>query len=390
VTARISQAARRVATASQRPALGTRPAGAVSLAMGEPDFATHPVVVAAAHEALLGGATHYVDQQGDPDLRAAVTEDLLARRRFQTDPQHVLITHGATAALAATILAVVDPGDRVVIPEPCYSLYPDLVHLAGGTPVFVPAADNLHWDLDHLAHQARGAKLVVFSNPCNPTGIVHTRQELEALESALDGSDTLVISDEAYDTIIFDGRPFTSALEVHGLRDRTIYCQTLSKSHAMTGWRIGYATGPSEVMSAVSRVHRTFNGCINAATQKAAAAAIRAGDDHPRQMLKTYARRRDQITARLSQIPELEVVSPEGTFYVFPKYNLPGVSSLELTAQLGNAGVLVRAGSEYGPSGEGRIRLSFAAGTKDIDTALERMTRALRRAAAASAGELLR
>lgn len=387
MTTPISQAARRVAAASQRPALGSRPASAVSLAMGEPDFATHPAVVEAAHDALLEGATHYVDQQGDPDLRATIAEDLHLRRNFSADPKHVLVTHGATAALAATMLAVIDPGDRVVIPEPCYSLYPDLVHLAGGIPVFVPALDNLHWDLDRLTLEARTSKLVVFSNPCNPTGIVHTRQELEALGGALEQSDALAISDEAYDTIVFDGRTFTSALEVEGLRHRTIYCQTLSKSHAMTGWRVGYVTGPPEVMSAVSRVHRTFNGCINAATQKAAAAAIRQGDEYSFQMLDAYTERRDRIMAGLSHIAELDVVRPEGTFYVFPRFNIPGRSSLDLTTDLREAGVLVRSGSEYGPSGEGRIRLSFAASPEDIDKGVQRMCDAFRRAALG--GELL-
>src|SRR5688500_17716964 len=183
---------------SRRPALAPAPPGAVSLAMGEPDFPTPAPVIEAAAEALRAGHTHYADQKGLPDLRA----ELAARmpgggaRRWTTND--VLVTHGATAALAAVVFAMIGPGTRVVIPEPAYSLYADLVVLAGGTLDRVPPAPDLHWDLDALAARLPGAAMVIFSNPANPTGIVHRADELEALGALLDATDTLVVADEAY------------------------------------------------------------------------------------------------------------------------------------------------------------------------------------------------
>jgi aspartate aminotransferase len=346
--------------------------------MGEPDFDTPQPIVSAAIEALRGGATHYVDQHGDPGLRAALATQVSQLAGLPYGDNQILVTHGATGALASAILALVDPGDTVAIPEPGYSLYSDLVRLSGGTPVFVPLTPNLHWDLDAMSTVVREAKLVVFANPCNPTGVVHTRAELGALAEMLVGSDTLVLADEAYSTIVFEPTVFHSALTVDDLRERTIYCQTLSKAYAMTGWRLGYLAGPTEVIAAAGRIHRTFNGSVNAAVQRAALAAVEHGSPLSEPMLAAYHKRRDVLFERLAGIPALSARLPEGTFYAFVHYDL-SMSSTQLATELREAGVLVRPGAEYGPSGEGHLRLSFAADIPVIHEAMDRLAEVMRR-----------
>ncbi|MGQ4428350.1 pyridoxal phosphate-dependent aminotransferase [Streptomyces violaceoruber] len=359
---------------SRRPVLAPAPPGAVSLAMGEPDFPTPSTVVQAAVSALREGHTHYADQRGLRELRAALAARLPERPGGAWDADDVLVTHGATAALAAVVLATVGPGDRVVVPEPAYSLYADLVVLAGGTVDFVPLAPDLHWDLDALAAALPGAAMMIFSNPSNPTGIVHRREELEALGKLLDGTDVLVVSDEAYHRLAYPGHEPVSALEIESLRGRTVYVQTFSKTYAMTGWRVGYLTGPREVLDAAAQVHRTWNGSLNTAVQHAALAALDLPDGVVGAMADRYRQRRDLVVGRLSGVPGLHLVPPEGALYGFLRYDADRPSEV-VARELAACQVLVRAGAEYGPSGEGHLRISFAASEDDLWVGLERIVR---------------
>lgn len=355
---------------SKRPPLALAPPGAVSLAVGEPNFATPPEVVEAAVRALRDGHTHYSDQNGLPALRSAVAEGLPGPGGRSAD--HVLITHGATAGLAAVILAMIGPGDRVVIPEPAYSLYADLVTLAGGEVVFVPLDETFHWDLDRLAAALPGAAMVIFSNPANPTGIVHTEEELEALGRMLDGSGTLVVADEAYHSLIYPGYTFRSALEVESLRERTVYVQTFSKTFAMTGWRIGYIVGPPGVIGPAARVHRTTLGSLNTAVQLAALEALRLPRSAIEPMLVSYGQRREMVVEAMMHAAGVGFTPPEGAFYALLRYSVE-VPSTTVTEELARRGVMVRAGSEFGPSGEGCIRISFAVSESNLQTGLERL-----------------
>ncbi|GGP68015.1 pyridoxal phosphate-dependent aminotransferase [Saccharothrix coeruleofusca] len=357
---------------SRRPALTPAPPGAVSLAMGEPDFPTPPPVVEAAAAALRAGHTHYADQKGLPELRAALASRLPSHPGRTWSADDVVVTHGATGALAAVVLAMVGPGDRVVIPEPAYSLYADLVVLAGGTVDFVPLAPDLHWDLDALAAALPGATMVIFSNPANPTGIVHSEQELKALGDLLGGSDVLVVSDEAYHRLVYSGHEATPALAVDSLRNRTVCVQTFSKTYAMTGWRVGYLAGPREVVDAAAHMHRTFNGSVNTAVQRAAIAALDLPDEVVDVMVDTYRWRRELVVERLSGVRGLHLVPPEGAFYGFLRYDAARPSE-EVVRELAERKVLVRAGAEYGPSGEGHIRISFAASEDDLRIGLARI-----------------
>jgi aspartate aminotransferase len=367
-----SEAVRRIDATSRRVQQPQSSARLVSLAMGEPDFDTPAVIREAAERSLAAGRTHYSPLAGEHALREALAPRVEALSGASTSPEDVLITHGGTGGLAAAILGLVSPGDRVVIPDPTYSLYSDLVSMAGGVAVHVPIAADLHWDLDRLRDALAGARLFVFCNPGNPTGIVHTREELAALAGFLEGTDTVVISDEAYAALDFTGRPFTSALEIPGMAERTVYCQTFSKSYAMTGWRVGYLAGPGDLIRAAARVHNTVNGSVNTVVQDAALAALGSASADVESMRSAYAARRELMRSGLASVRGLTLSEPEGAFYFFPRYELP-IGSVDMVARLRSAGVAVRPGSEFGANGENHLRLSYAASEDAIRTATERM-----------------
>lgn len=348
----------------------------VSLAMGEPDFDTPPRIVQAAVDALQAGYTHYAPLLGDKALCSALADDVSAQSGNAVKAGEILVTHGGTAGLAAAILSIVNPGDRVVIPDPTYSLYADLVNMAGGICVPMPCRADLHWDLDRLDSALDGAKLFVFCNPGNPTGIVHSRAEIEALGQLVNKHDTLVIADEAYSDLVFTDRPFTSVLHIPAFAGRTLFCQTFSKSYAMTGWRVGYLAGPAEMIAAAARVHNTVNGSVNSAVQRAALVALTQCKDDVKRMYDVYRQRRVLMMEGLSAIPELKLNQPEGAFYCFPAYSLP-IPAIDMVSLLREQGIAVRPGSEFGAAGEGHLRLSYAASSEAITEGVRRLKRGL-------------
>ncbi|KAJ9430597.1 aspartate aminotransferase [Candidatus Pantoea symbiotica] len=348
----------------------------VSLAMGEPDFDTPPRIVQAAVDALQAGYTHYAPLLGDKALCSALADEVSAQSGNAVKAGEILVTHGGTAGLAAAILSIVNPGDRVVIPDPTYSLYADLVNMAGGICVPMPCRADLHWDLERLDRALDGAKLFVFCNPGNPTGIVHSRAEIEALGQLVNQHDTLVIADEAYSDLVFTDRPFTSVLHIPAFAGRTLFCQTFSKSYAMTGWRVGYLAGPAEMIAAAARVHNTVNGSVNSAVQRAALVALTQCKDDVKRMYDVYRQRRVLMMEGLSAIPELKLNEPEGAFYCFPAYSLP-IPAIDMVSLLREQGIAVRPGSEFGAAGEGHLRLSYAASSEAITEGVRRLKRGL-------------
>ncbi|MCW2599262.1 MAG: aspartate aminotransferase [Frankiales bacterium] len=369
---RQSQAIERVARASLRPAGGLQPPGTVSLAQGEPDFPTPEPIVEALERAVRDGYTRYGDMDGDPELRETIAENAARLSGTPYTGRSVLVSHGGAAAITAAILATVNPGDRVVLPEPTYSLYLDAVQLAGGQPVFVPNHADHHLDFDRLQAALDQARMVVLCNPVNPTGAVFGREELQRLGECLSGTDTLLLADEAYADIVYDGQPFTSSLEVDSLQERLIYVQTMSKTYAMTGWRVGYVVADEAITASIRHVHRTMNSSINAAVQRAALEAIRLGPDLAAPMLAAYQERRDYVMARIDKMERLEAHQPDGAFYVFARHfsDLPASQVIE---RLLAGGVAVRSGPEFGPSGEGHIRLSYAASLEKLEEGLNRI-----------------
>jgi aspartate/methionine/tyrosine aminotransferase len=366
---RVLELARR----SLRPVTVSSPGpNVVSLIAGDPCFPTPDPIREALAQAVSSGFTHYAHSQGDPELREALAHLLSRRSRRLYTPDQVLITHGASAALAVVMLALLDPGQRLIIPEPTYSLYADLATVAGAEVVFVRHRPDLHLDVEGIAAVAPGARMVVICNPCNPTGAVYPRAELEALADIAVEHDLMVVCDEAYDHIVYDGVEFTSALEIEALAERLIYVQSFSKTYAMTGWRVGYLAAPREVVAAAASLHRTFNGPVNSAVQRAALAATMLPEGWAEGMRREYQARRDVVLRAVRRYPDLRLQPPEGTFYAFLGYRLP-LASTEVAKLALERGVAVRAGEEYGPGGEGFIRIAFSTDLSLLAEGLERL-----------------
>jgi aspartate aminotransferase len=365
-----SHAVRRIRAGSLRPRGALGAPDIVSLAMGEPDFPTPEPIVAAAVDALRSGWTRYGDPNGDPELRQHIAEEA------GVAADEVLITHGGSAGLASSILATVDPGDEVVLLDPTYSRYADQVHLAGGRVRWTPTRPDGHLDFDLLARALPAARLLVLCNPGNPTGVVLTGDEVHRLAELVRATDTVLLADEAYRDLVYDGREFVSLLDVPGLRPNLIFCNTLSKTYAMTGWRIGYVVAPKPLAAAVSLIHRSLNASVNAAVQRAALVALRTGPDLAAGMRTAYQARRDLMVRTLATFDTVDPVAAEGAFYAFPRYHAE-IASVDLLALLAEGGVAVRPGSEFGPAGEGHLRLSFAIDETSIAEGLRRMAAVL-------------
>jgi len=369
-----SFAVARISEKSQRRS-GLPGPGVVSLALGEPDFDTPAPVLEAGIAALRAGYTHYIDSSGDPELREALAETVskIAGERFGAD--QLFVTHGAAAGITSAILSVCNPGDRIVIPSPNYPLYSEAAYMAGAVPVFVPTRPDYHLELDRLEDALKGARMLIICNPCNPTGAVFTREELNRVAELAQRNNVIVLADEAYSEIVYDGREFCSMLSLRSLRSQMIFCQTFSKTFAMTGWRVGYLAGPVDIIKAIGFINRTFVGGPNAAVNRAALEATRIGTKLAEPMREEYAKRRTLVMEHARRIEGLEARPPEGTFYLFARYDLE-MPSRELVARLLQAGVAVRAGSEYGPSGEGHLRFSFATSAENIIEGLGRARKA--------------
>ncbi|MBW3633443.1 MAG: aminotransferase class I/II-fold pyridoxal phosphate-dependent enzyme [Chloroflexi bacterium] len=365
-----SLAVQRIASISRRPAVRPGP-DVISLSSGDPNFETPAYIRQALIDAITEGYTHYTDNQGDPQLRAALAAQLSAGGQSWT-PAEVVVTHGGSGAVAASVISTINPGDRVLLPEPTYSLYADLVRFVDAEPIFVQQTADFHLDLDALAAVAPGASMIMLCHPNNPTGVVYSRSELEALAALAEAHDLLVLADEAYDHIVYPGVAFVSTLTIPALRPRLLYCQTFSKTYAMTGWRIGYLAAPEPIVKAAARIHRTFNGTMNAAVQRAALAAVTTPSDGPALRCAEFDRRRQLALDILAGVEGISVNAPDGAFYLFVK-SLDGLSSHEMLMAADEFGVAIRAGNEYGPSGEGFVRIAFSSSVQEVQEGVTRL-----------------
>jgi aspartate aminotransferase len=368
-----STAVERIISSSRRPrSLGAGKPGAVSLAMGEPDSGTPTAIVEAAVNALTSGRTRYAPTAGSPELQHAIAKHTAARYSRPTESGNIVLTHGGSAGLAATMLALVNPGDRILIPEPTYSLYADHAAMIGAEVIWVPNLADGSLDLDTLQQEAAAAAMIILCNPGNPTGRVYPDSDLHRLEQLLqDNPGLLLLADEAYADITFDGGVFTSALTLANAREQIICCSTFSKTYAMTGWRLGHVVAPVELVNRINTIHRTINGPLSTFIQDAALTALEIPAADLYAAAQSYQQRRDIVVESLSALPGVEMLTPQGAFYAFPKITSL-LSSDEMTARFAGAGVLVRSGSEFGPSGEGHIRISFATDVGSLKEGLAR------------------
>jgi aspartate/methionine/tyrosine aminotransferase len=345
------------------------------LEIGEPDFATPSHVVEAAVRALEEGHTHYVPAPGIPELREAVAEFLERTGRMATSPDRVVVTPGAKPVLWYVLHAVCEEGDEVLVPDPAFPIYASLASFVGATPVPVPLREEHGFRLDpsELASLVSDrTKLLIVSSPENPCGSALTREDVEAIASVAMEHDLLVLSDEIYWAIRYDGREHASVLDVDGMADRTVLLDGWSKTFAMTGWRLGFGVFPEWLIEPVTRLVINSVSCTSAFGQHAAIAALRGPWDPVEAMVAEFARRREVIVDGLNAIDGISCVRPGGAFYVFPNVRALGASSHEVERYLlDEAGVAVLSGTAFGTHGEGYLRLSYAASVERIRSAIE-------------------
>jgi aminotransferase len=354
----------------------------ISLGIGEPDFTTPEPILRAGIEALERGETHYTSNSGLMELRRAIAEHLDRLYGQTYNPaSEILITVGVSEALYLACAATLDPGDEVIIPEPCFVSYAPEVIFAGGVPVMVPTSAENEWQVTAEAIEAavtERTKALLLGYPSNPTGAVMSRERLNEIAAVVKRHNLLVISDELYDRLVYDTRHVCFP-SLPGMYSRTILLMGFSKAYAMTGWRIGWAAGPAEIMEMMRRVHQYTIMCAPTVAQYAALAALKEGEPFVEEMRREYDRRRRLIVSGLNEIG-LTCVEPKGAFYAFPSIAVTGMDENTFAEKLlQEEHVAVIPGSAFGPSGKGYVRCSYATAYEKIEEALERMRRFVRR-----------
>jgi aspartate/methionine/tyrosine aminotransferase len=356
----------------------------VSLMRGQPDTPTAPHIVAAAEMALRDGRTGYPDNQGEPALRQAVADKLHRQHGVAFDPaREILITDGATGGLFTALGALIQPGDEVLLPDPIYDAYSSPIALWGGRPVPVRSTiqnGRFTFDRDSLrASWTPQTRAILLNTPWNPVGAVLDREELQTVLQFAVERDLLLISDEIYETLVYDGRPHRSPIRLaREARQRIVLVNSLSKTYAMTGWRVGYCAAPAEIIKAMLLLWQQFSRGPATFVQDAAARALTGDQDCVQRMTAEYQQRRDLVLAQLRGIQDVMPLVPEGGLFVMVDIRGLGMPSDQVRrVLLQQFGVVVIHGSAYGPSGEGTLRVSFAGGGAALERGLERLREGL-------------
>ena len=363
----------------------------IHLEIGEPDFDTPSHIIEAGCRALREGHTHYTPTAGIPELRAAIAEEVARTRRIAVDPEQVVVTPGGKPIMFFAILALVDEGEEVLMPNPAFPIYESMVNFVGGRPVFVPLRqeNEFRFDLDEFrAGLGERTRMVILNSPANPTGGVLTPEDVSSLAEILRGRpDVFVLSDEIYSRLLYTNS-FASIASEEGFAPdgRTIILDGFSKTYAMTGWRLGYGVMPEPLAAEVAKLQVNSNSCTNAATQYAGLEALAGPQESVGRMLSEFRARRDLIVSGLNRLPGVECIAPQGAFYAFPRISGTGHSAGTLAdLLLDEAGVACLAGTAFGQYGEGHLRFSYANSRENIGRALERMGEVLSRAEARQA-----
>lgn len=351
----------------------------INLSIGEPDFDTPRHIKKAAHEALDSGYTHYTMSQGILELREVIAEKLRNENNIDATPDNVIVTPGAKQAIMEAVLSIIDEGDEVLIPVPSWVSYEEMVKLAGGVAKRVSTDEHFKLTPRKLEDNIGDkTKLLILNSPNNPTGTVYTKQEIKGLTEVLMDNDVHVISDEIYEKIIYDEKHFSIG-SISGMDKLAVTINGFSKSYAMTGWRLGYAMGPKEVISAMNKIQQHTVTCAAAFVQKAGVEALKSplSRDSIKEMVREFERRRNLIVAELSKISPLKIKKPQGTFYIFPDISNTRMNSTKFTEYLlEKAGVAVTPGHAFGGY-DTHVRISFANSIKNLTEAIERIKKAL-------------
>ena len=354
----------------------------ISLGIGEPDFVSPKPIVDAGIRALENGRTSYTSNAGMEELRELISAEYEERYNLSYDPQEeIIVTVGCSEAMQLAMQALLDPGDEVLIPEPCFVSYGPSVRFAGGEVQYVPTSveNDFQVTAEDIESQLTDRSEVLFLGyPNNPTGAVLRRDTLDEIAELVIENDLMVVSDEIYDQLIYGtahDRGHVSVPSVEGLRERTVLLGGFSKNHAMTGWRIGYTCAPAPIRQGMYKVHQYMIMSAPTVSQEAAIAALREGREDVERMRKSYDERRRTIVDGLNDAG-LPTFEPEGAFYCFPDITSTGLTSEEFAqALLEEEKVACVPGDAFGPSGEGYVRCSYATGLEDIEEALDRIER---------------
>ncbi len=354
----------------------------IHLEIGEPDFATPPHIIAAAKKALDDGYTHYGPTPGLPEMRDAIAREVAETRGIAVRPDQVVVTPGAKPIMFFTILALVNPGDEVILPDPGFPIYASVVRYAGGVPVPIPLLEraDFSFDMDEFERRAGPqTKLLILNSPQNPTGGVFSPGDLARIAAVARRHRIPVLSDEVYRRFSYDGPPHSIA-SLPGMADLTIILDGFSKTYAMTGWRLGYGVMPMPLVEHVIRLMVNSNSCTATFTQVAGITALEGDQRDSLAMVEAFRRRRDLVVAGLNAIPGVSCRMPAGAFYAFPNITALGRPAQAVADHLlQDAGVAVLAGPGFGKYGEGYLRISYAASEARLSQALERMAASLAR-----------
>lgn len=346
----------------------------IKLHAGEPDFETPKHVVEAGCQALREAYTHYTHTAGMLQLREAISRKLLEENGIEANPKtEITVTNGGIAAIFAAIQATINPGDEVIILQPSWPSYAGLVRLADGVPVSAglrgPDFEPNRADVEQ--HITDKAKMIIVNSPNNPTGSVYSRDCLLEIARLAKEHGLLILADEVYEKLIFDGNEHFSLASRSEFKDTTITVNSFSKTYAMTGWRVGYAVANEKITADIRKMHGYMVSCAPSSAQKAALEALLGPQDCITEMVEEYLRRRDQIVKGLNDIDGFQCSVPKGTFYAFPNVSRLGATSAKTAEELlARAKTATIPGSAFGDAGEGYLRLSFASSQQNIQEAL--------------------
>lgn len=348
----------------------------IHLEIGEPDFPTPRHILDAAKTALDEGWTHYGPTQGQPDLREAIAQAVATSRGIPVDGSHVVVVPGGKPIIFFPLIALLEPGDEVIYPNPSFPIYESMINFTGAKPVPIPLIENrgFSFDLDLFRSSlTERTKLVILNSPANPTGGVIPEEDIRAMAEILAPRDVIVLSDEIYSRMSY-GPKVVSIASMPGMLEKTIILDGFSKTYAMTGWRIGYGVMPLWLVDAVNKLMVNSNSCTASFTQRAALAAITGPQEPSQQMIAEFRRRRNAFVSALNTLPGFSCPLPEGAFYAFPNITGTGMKSKALAdALLDRAGVAALSGTAFGAFGEGYLRFSYANSLENLLEAVERM-----------------
>ena len=352
----------------------------IHLEIGEPDFDTPKNIKDAAIEALNNGFTHYGPSAGLPETREMIAKEIYNSRRIKVDPENVVVTPGAKPIIFFSILALIDEGDEVIYPNPGFPIYESVIDFIGAksVPIQLREENDFRLDTDELKKLVtKKTKMIIINSPQNPTGGILTEDDLKAIAEIALSKDIYVLADEIYSRTIYEGE-HKSIAQIPGMLERTIILDGLSKTYAMTGWRIGYGVMNKNLAVLVAKLMTNSNSCTATFTQRAAIEALTGPQNEVDKMVAEFKKRRDVIVEGLNLIPKISCRTPKGAFYVFPNIKKIGWESKKLADHLLNeAGVAVLSGTSFGKFGEGYLRISYANSVENIKEGLKRIKAAV-------------